>query len=94
MNNLKSKAEKLIYIADLFKNNVINFDSASNSLLELLDSPNRWVSVAEKEPPKSMEVLVKSPDDVVSIASWRPAYKIFSNQSKHEDSFDWSWKLI
>jgi hypothetical protein len=54
----------------------------------------RWKSVSEETPPSKVELLVKSPEGVIHIATWRPAYNIFACQGKRESSFDWMWKTI
>ena len=55
---------------------------------------NSWKSVSEETPPTSVELLVKSPEGIVHLSSWRESYNIFSCQAKSESSFDWKWKTI
>lgn len=55
---------------------------------------NSWKSVSEETPPTSVELLVKSPEGVVHLSSWRESYNIFSCQAKSESSSDWKWKTI
>ena len=55
---------------------------------------NSWKSVSEKTPPIHVELLVQSLSGVIHIASWRPAYNIFTCQEKSEESFNWKWKII
>jgi len=68
-----------------------------SSLLILFDAQKRayeWKYVSELEPPKHIELLVKSPEDVIHLTSWRDGYKIFTCQNKSESSYDWQWKQI
>ena len=53
-----------------------------------------WVCVSDLEPPKNEDVLVKSPDGKINLASWRSAYNIFTCQSKGESTIGWKWKKI
>lgn len=55
---------------------------------------NSWKSVSEETPPTSVELLVKSPEGIVHLSSWRESYNIFSCQAKSESSSDWKWKTI
>lgn len=55
---------------------------------------NSFTPVIEETPPVNIELLAKSPEGVIHITSWRPAYNIFSCQSKSEGNLDWGWKLI
>lgn len=62
---------------------------------ELTSLPNnRFISVDEQTPPLSIELLAKSPEGVVYITHWRPAYSIFTCQEKTESYDGWVWKLI
>lgn len=38
---------------------------------------NEFVSVSEQEPPKDIELLVKSPSGTIYLSNWRPSYSIF-----------------
>jgi hypothetical protein len=53
-----------------------------------------WKLVSEKTPPIHVELLVKSPEGIVHLSSWRESYKIFTCQAKSESSLDWKWKTI
>jgi hypothetical protein len=55
---------------------------------------NGWNIVFENKPPSGIELLVKSPEGVAYLASWRESYHIFDCQEKRESSNDWMWKLI
>ena len=50
--------------------------------------------VNEQNPPINEQLLVESPSGEFHLASWRPAYSIFTCQSKGEDSFGWRWKIL
>lgn len=63
-------------------------------LLNLYSAENRWKHVNEQEPPTNIELLVKSPNEIVHLASWREGYKVFTCQCKNESSSNWQWKLI
>lgn len=68
-----------------------------SSLLILFDAQKRayeWKYVSELEPPKHIDLLVKSPNGIIHLASWRAAYNIFTVQEKSESSYDWQWKQI
>lgn len=65
-----------------------------NGFLEGFFAGNKWKYVNEQEPPTNVELLVKSPDEIVHLASWREGYKVFTCQCKNESSSDWQWKLI
>ncbi len=67
---------------------------AKEQLIQLFDTGSIFTKVYEQEPPHQVELLVKSPDGLIHLANWRPAYNIFTCQAKGESSFDWSWKLI
>lgn len=65
------------------------------SLIILFEAANsNWKFVSDITPPLHQDVLVKSPEGVVHICSWRTAYNIFTVQGKTESSYDWQWKLI
>lgn len=68
-------------------------ENIQNLINELLENDG-FVYVNEQEPPKDIELLVKSPDGVFHLASWRWAYSIFDCQSKSENSYNWQWKLL
>lgn len=55
---------------------------------------NRWIPVSEQEPPSGVEVLAKSPEGLIHLINWRPAYKIFTCQNKEESTYGWSWKTV
>ena len=55
---------------------------------------DRWKTVDEETPPGHVELLVKSPEGIVHLASWRESYNIFTCQAKSESSFNWKWKTI
>ena len=55
---------------------------------------DRWKTVYEETPPIHVELLVKSPEGIVHLSSWRESYNIFSCQAKSESSLDWKWKTI
>jgi len=55
---------------------------------------DRWKTVYEETPPIHVELLVKSPEGIVHLASWRESYNIFTCQAKSESSLDWKWKTI
>ena len=66
-----------------------------NSLVTLFEAKNNdWRFVYETAPPEGQDVLARSPEGVVYLCSWRPAYDIFTVQGKKERSYDWEWKLI
>lgn len=54
----------------------------------------KWISVSVQEPPKQIELLVKSPEGIICLANWREAYNIFTCQDKREGSYDWQWMEI
>jgi hypothetical protein len=55
---------------------------------------NDWSLVSEKQPPIGEELLVQSPFGINHLASWRPAYNIFTCQNKSDSTLDWKWKKI
>lgn len=55
---------------------------------------DRWKTVYEETPPIHVELLVKSPEGIVHLSSWRESYNIFSCQAKSESSLNWKWKTI
>ena len=55
---------------------------------------DRWKTVFEETPPIHVELLVKSPEGIIHLASWRESYNIFTCQHKSESSSDWKWKTI
>ena len=61
---------------------------------ELDQEDDSWKLVSEKTPPINVELLVKSPEDIVHLSSWRESYNIFSCQEKSESSSNWKWKTI
>ena len=67
-------------------------ESDENS--NISDVSGSFISVSEQEPPHNVELLAKSPTGTIHLCSWRPAYNIFTCQSKGERSWDWEWKLI
>ena len=67
---------------------------ALSELLSLFSVSGSFILVSEQEPPHNTELLAKSPNGTVHLCSWRPAYDIFTCQTKSESSWDWSWKLI
>jgi len=54
----------------------------------------KWINVEEQTPPKHIELLVKDPNGLVHISSWRESYNIFACQNKSESSYDWQWMEI
>lgn len=50
--------------------------------------------VSEAEPPQGRELLVKSPDGTHHLCQWRPAYRIFTVQSKGASTDDWLWVAL
>jgi hypothetical protein len=86
--------EQILKIAEQLKHDEITTDYAQSLLLGLFGVSGSFISVSEQEPPHNTELLAKSPTGVVHLCSWRPAYNIFTCQSKSESSWDWSWKLI
>jgi hypothetical protein len=55
---------------------------------------DRWKTVYEETPPMHVELLVKSPEGIVHLSSWRESWHIFSCQAKSESSLNWKWKTI
>lgn len=55
---------------------------------------DRWKTVYEETPPIHTELLVKSPEGIIHLASWRESYNIFTCQCKGQSSLDWQWKKI
>jgi hypothetical protein len=55
---------------------------------------DRWKTVYEETPPIHVELLVKSPEGIVHLSSWRESWHIFSCQAKSESSLNWKWKTI
>jgi hypothetical protein len=55
---------------------------------------DRWKTVYEETPPIHVALLVKSPEGIIHLSSWRESYNIFSCQAKSESSFNWKWKTI
>ena len=55
---------------------------------------NSWKLVSEETPPTSVELLVKSPNGIIYLSSWRESYQIFSCQEKSEASLNWKWRTI
>jgi hypothetical protein len=53
-----------------------------------------WKRVIDETPPINIELLVKSPNGIVHLSSWRESYAIFSCQDKRESSLHWQWKTI
>jgi hypothetical protein len=53
-----------------------------------------WKTVCEETPPIDVELLVKSPEGIVHLSSWRESWHIFSCQAKSESSLNWKWKTI
>lgn len=50
--------------------------------------------VWDELPPENQELLVLSPAGVFHLASWRPAYNIFTCQNKSENSDDWYYTTL
>lgn len=80
-----------IYVPDVYQSKT-DFKAGFN-LAEELFKP-KWVSVSEQEPPLNIELLIKSPNGLIHLASWRKAYNIFTCQNKDESSYDWKWMEI
>jgi len=57
-------------------------------------SNDRWVNVNKEKPPNDINLLVKTPSGIMYLTRWRPAYNIFTCQSKGESTFNWQWKLV
>lgn len=84
--------EQILKISDDLRNGDITTVEAQILLLNIFG--DGFISVSEQKPPHNIELLAKSPNGVIHLCSWRPAYDIFTCQSKSERSLDWSWKLI
>jgi hypothetical protein len=86
--------EQILEIAEKLRLELITDDQAQDFLLCLFGVSGSFISVGEKEPPHNIELLVKSPSGTIHLCHWRPAYNIFTCQTKSESSWEWSWKLI
>ncbi len=86
--------KELSKIAQDLEQGTITDNEARTLLLGLLGVSGSFILVSEQEPPNNTELLAKSPTGTVHLCSWRPAYNIFTCQTKSESSWDWSWKLI
>ena len=86
--------EQILEIAEKLRLELITEDEAQDLLLGLFGVSGSFISVNEQEPPHDIELLAKSPTGTIHQCHWRPAYNIFTCQSKSESSWDWSWKLI
>jgi len=75
------------------KNDIV-IELVTKVRLNLKEEQNSWKSVSEEIPPSHVELLVKSPEGVVHLSSWRESYNIFTCQTKSESSFNWEWKTI
>jgi len=84
----------ILDIADALRANVIDIADAVKQLSNILSDRNDFVFIHEQTPPLHTELIVKSPDGIVYLCSWREAYNIFTVQEKGESSYDWSWKKI
>ena len=58
------------------------------------DSNLKWKCPIIETPPIHEELLVKSPDGVYHIASYRKAYQIFTCQVKSETMHGWKYFVI
>ena len=58
------------------------------------DSDLKWKCPITETPPIHKELLVKSPDGVYHIASYRKAYHIFTCQVKSETMHGWKYFVI
>ncbi len=94
INTVKDMKEQILKIAEQLKYDEITTDYAQSLLLGLFGVSGSWVYVNEKTPPNDIELLAKSPDGTIHLTSWRPAYNIFSCQSKKESTFNWQWKMV
>ena len=47
-----------------------------------------------KKPPEKELLLVKTPDGFLHLSYWRPAYSIFSCQSKGDFVYDWKYAIL
>ena len=70
----------------------ITVEVARELLLDALGV--NWIYVDNQTPPNNIELLVMSPSGTHYLTTWRPAYNIFSCQSKGSSTYDWKWKLI
>jgi len=86
--------EQILEIAEKLRLELITEDETQALLLCLFGDRDSFISVGDQEPPHNTELLAKSPTGTVHLCSWRPAYNIFTCQSKSESSWHWSWKLI
>lgn len=84
-----------------FPQSLVQFEGEpTTSLIKTKELPNLinkqldFILVSEQKPPHQIELLVKSPNGIIYLSSWRPAYSIFDCQDKSESSYGWSWKLI
>lgn len=61
---------------------------------EMEKEQDRWKTVFEETPPIHTELLIKSPEGIIHLASWRESYSIFTCQCKGESNLGWQWKKI
>lgn len=94
INTVKDMKQQILKVAQDLEQGTITDIEAQKLLLCLFGVSGSFISVSEQEPPHNTELLAKSPTGTVHLCSWRPAYNIFTCQSKSERSWDWSWKLI
>lgn len=87
------KKELLEITKDLTQDKITESE-ARILLLDLLGVGDDFILVDEQKPPHNVELLAKSPTGTIHLCSWRPAYNIFTCQTKSEESWDWKWKLV
>jgi len=72
--------------------NVLN--EKTKQALEIENKQSDWKLVSEEFPPIDIDLFVQSPEGIIHLSKWRPAYNIFTCQGKKESSMDWKWKKI
>lgn len=81
--------DQILEIAEQLKSNEITTDYAKNLLLRLFEISDNWTYVSDETPPNDIELLAKSPNGIVHLTYWRPAYDIFTCQCKSESTSYW-----
>jgi len=66
----------------------------SNAFKDGVAFAEEWLKVDDEMPPSSDDLLAKSPEGIIHLTNWRPAYNIFCCQNKYESTIGWTWRPI
>lgn len=92
MRSEKEIKQEISNISRHLDDGKLSLDEAKTLLMGLFGLNFKFVE--DELPPNDVELLVRDPDGIFHLTSWRPAYNIFTCQERGESTIGWSWRAI